>query len=116
MFNFVENVNVLGLKQIISLIFVIHNRYKEVTRGEKEDLINNLNMLLIYMFRLSIIKSKTAISIHNLLVPLIKGIKAGQKINENEEVNRIIEAEFNLNSTEIFYQELSNYQTKNNNF
>jgi hypothetical protein len=68
------------------------------------------------MFRLSIIKGKAAIDIHNLLIPLIKGVKKGQKINENKETISLLEKEFGKVPTNTFYQELNNYQTKQNNF
>ncbi|RHZ36842.1 DUF262 domain-containing protein [endosymbiont GvMRE of Glomus versiforme] len=114
MYFLINDINLLGLKQLDSIVICLIVNSRNFTQKQKDFTISALEKLILYSFRANLVKENSAIHLFNAVPAWLNSIKRGDFV---EEVNKskFLTKEFQKNETDDFYKHLLTYQRRKNN-
>jgi hypothetical protein len=113
-----EDIKLLGFRQLYPLVLSIFSEFKNIKEKEKSSIVNCLEKLVAYIFRTTTIKEKISRGIHQSVTTTIieENVLRQQNKNlfDNDKVRKKLGEEFNDEEDKMLYTKLENHHTSAN--
>ncbi|RHZ35693.1 DUF1524 domain-containing protein [endosymbiont GvMRE of Glomus versiforme] len=114
-----EDIKLLGFRQLYPLVLSIFFEFKDIKEKEKKSIANYLEILVAYIFRTTTIKEKISRGIHQSVTTRIidenvLGNNKNKNLFDNDKIREKLSEEFNDEEDIILYKKLENHHTSAN--